>query len=360
MSVRRVASELKKFDWKGRTDPYTAKGRAPETSEPQKELARQLCYPANHFIRQVLVAAPRFAVLLAVLLAGCSRSQPQAAVVAPQQPPFEFIGQWGVSGDAPGQLDDPVGPAVDTFGRVYFASRGSGLLDKFDEAGVPLISFDADGVRRASGIAVDTGGGIYIADAAAGNIRVYFPEGDFLRTLLIVPERNFTGPFGLSVAGDGAVFVPDPAGGRIQVLSSQGKIERLWRVLPNGAAGKPSKPVVAAVGPDGFVYVGDAQTNGVMKFTREGVRVAAWDDSADDPAPLLGLAVSSNYVFMLRGAAPRIVVWKLDGQRRLADNLGGRLDAAPSNAGSLALSPSGELIVLDPSAPRVLRFRVHL
>jgi len=304
-------------------------------------------------------SAIRLAVFAALLLAGCSRVQPQAAV-APQQPPFEFIGQWGVPGDDPGQLDDPVGPAVDTFGRVYLASRGSGLLDKFDEAGVPLISFDADGVRRASGIAVDTGGGIYIADAAAGNIRVYFPEGDFLRSLPIAPERNFAGPFGLSVAADGAVFVPDPTGGRIQVLSSQGKIERIWRVLPNAAAAKPSKPVVAAVGPDGFVYVGDAQTNGVVKFTREGVRVAAWDDSVDDPAPLLGLAVSSNYVFMLRGGSPRVVVWTLDGQRRLADNLGGRLDAAPGNAGSLALSPAGELIVLDPSAPRVLRFRLHL
>jgi hypothetical protein len=307
------------------------------------------------------------------LLAGCSRAQPQAAVV-PQQPALEFIGQWGVAGDGPGQLDNPVGPAVDTFGRVYFASRGSGSLNKFDSAGVPLISFEADGVRRAAGIAVDVGGGIYIADAALGQIRVYFPEGDFLRTLPVAPQRNYAGPFGFSVAEDGAIFVPDPVGGRVQVLSSQGKMERIWRVLPDAAAGKaaapakpasataskPSKPVVAAVGPDGFVYVADAQTNRIVKFTREGMRVASWDDSADDPAPILGLAVSSNYVFMLRGASPRIVVWTLDGQRRLADNLGDRLDAAPANAGSLALSPAGELIVLDPGVPRVLRFRIHL
>lgn len=292
-------------------------------------------------------------------LAGCSRVQPQAAVV-PQQPALEFIGQWGVAGDGPGQLADPVGPAVDTFGRVYLASRGSGLLHKFDSTGVPLISFEADGVRHASGLAVDSGGGIYIAEAAAGQIRVYFPEGDFLRSLPIAPERNLTGPFGFSVAADGAVFVPDPSGGRIQVLSSQGKIERIWRVPPDAAAGKPPKPVVAAVGQDGFVYVGDAQTNRVVKFTREGMRVAAWADSGDDPAPLLSLAVSSNYVFMLRGGSPRLVVWTLDGQKRLADNLGDRLDAAPRNAGSLALSPAGELIVLDPSAPRVLRFRIHL
>jgi len=298
-------------------------------------------------------------VAAAFLLAGCSRVQPQAAVV-PQQPALEFIGQWGVAGDGPGQLADPVGPAVDSFGRVYFASRGSGLLHKFDSAGVPLISFEADGVRHASGIAVDSGGGIYIADAAAGQIRVYFPEGDFLRSLPIAPERNSTGPFGFSVAADGTIFVPDPIGGRIQELSSQGKIERIWRVLPNAAAGRPSKPVVAAVGPDGFVYAVDAQANRIVKFTREGAQVASWDDSADGPAPLLSLAVSANYVFVLRGTSPRVVVWTLDGQRRLADNLGDRLDAAPPSGGSLALSPAGELIVLDPSAPRVLRFRIHL
>jgi hypothetical protein len=319
-------------------------------------------------MKQVVIAAPRFAVLLVFFLAGCSRVQSQAAVV-PQQPALEFIGQWGVAGDGPGQLADPVGPAVDSFGRVYFASRGSGLLHKFDSAGVPLISFAADGVRRASGIAVDSGGGIYIADAAAGQIRVYFPEGDFLRTLQVVPQRGFTGPFGFSVAADGTIFVPDPAGGRIQELSSQRKVERIWRVLPKAAAagnpssttaGKPSKPVVAAVGPDGFVYAIDAQANRIVKFTREGVQVASWDDSADGPAPLLSWAVSANYVFALRGASPRVVVWTLDGQRRVADNLGDRLDAAPPSGGSLALSPAGELIVLDPSAPRVLRFRIHL
>ena len=309
--------------------------------------------PAIRCTRRAMVVA-----VAAFLLAGCSRMQPQAAV-APQQPPFEFIGEWGVAGDGPGQLADPVGPAVDTFGRVYLASRSSGLLQKFDSAGVPLISFDADGVRHASGIAVDSGGGIYVADARAGEIRVYFPEGDFLRTLRVAPERNSEGPFGISIAADGAVIVPDPAGGRIQILSSQGRIERLWRVLPD-AAGRPYKPVAAAVGPDGFVYVGDSQTNRVVKFTREGARVASWDDSVDVPAPQLGLAVSSSYVFVLRGASPRIVVWTLDGRRLLADDLGGRLDAALPNAGNLALSPAGELIVLDPGRTRVLRFRIHL
>jgi DNA-binding beta-propeller fold protein YncE len=294
----------------------------------------------------------------ALILSGCSQPQHEVAA-APQQPPFQYLGQWGVPGDEPGQLHDPVGPAVDTFGRVYLASRGTGRLQKYDSAGVPLISFDAEGVRRASGIAVDSGGGIYIAEAGTGEIHVYFPEGDFLRTIRIPPQRNLLVPLSFSIATDGAVILPDAAGGRVEILSSKGAVERVWRVPPAQVA-KLSKPTAAVAAPDGFIYVGDSESNRILKYTREGMLVTAWDDSTDDPAPLLGLAVSSQYVFMLRGANPRLVVWTLDGKRRLSDNLDGRLDAAPRDAGNLAINLGNELVVLDPSGPRVLRFRIHL
>jgi DNA-binding beta-propeller fold protein YncE len=297
--------------------------------------------------------------LLALLLAGCSQVEPPASA-APQTIPFEFIAQWGMPGDAPGQLNDPVGPALDGFGRVYLVNRASGFVQKFEASGDPLLSFDADGARRASAVAVDAGGGIYVANAAIGEMRIYFPEGDLLRSFPIPPQRNLEGTFGFSIADDGTVYVPDAAGGRILALSSQGRLERSWKVPP-AAGGRLAKPTVATIGPDGFLYVGDSQGDRVVKFTREGMQVATWDDSADEPAPVLGLAVSSNSVFMLRGGSPRVIIWTLDGKRRFADNLGGRLDAAPKGAGSLVVNTaSGELIVVDPSAPRVLRFRIHL
>lgn len=298
------------------------------------------------------------ALIFAVQLAGCSRAQPQASA-APQTAPFEFIGQWGAQGDAPGQLNDPVGPALDDFGRVYFVNRSGGSVEKFEASGSPLLSFDAGAVRHASAVAVDSGGGIYVASVATGEMQIYFPEGDSLRSFPFPPQRNLPGPFGFGIADDGTVYVPDAAGGRVVAFSGQGKLERSWRVPP-GAGEKLSKPTIATAGPDGFLYVVDSQGGRIVKFSREGVQVASWDDSADGPAPILSLAVSANHVFMLRGASPRLVAWTLDGQKRLADNLGGRLDAMTGNAGSLAVSPAGDLIVLDPGVPRVLRFRIHL
>ena len=297
--------------------------------------------------------------LPSVFVVGCSRAQPKIVAAAPQTVPFEFIGQWGMQGEGPGQLNDPVGPALDGFGRLYFVNRASGFVQKFEPSGAPLLSFDADGARRASALAVDAGGGIYVANVITGQMRIFFPEGDALRSFLIPMQRNLEGPVSFSIADDGTVYFPDAAGGRIMALSSMGKLERSWKVPPPGA-GRPSKPTITAIGPDGYLYVGDSQGDRILKFTRDGMQIAAWDDSVDGTAPFLGLAVSPNAVFMLRGESPRIVVWTLDGQRRFADNLGGRLDTAPRDAGSLIVNAAQELIVLDPSAPRVLRFRIHL
>src|ERR1700674_825592 len=274
--------------------------------------------------------------------AGCSRGRSQV-VAAPAPPSLEFVGQWGVHGQAPGQLDQPIALAVDTVGRVYFADRGTGSVQKFTISGVPLLAFEDSAIRGAAGIAVDDGGGIYVADARAGQIRIFFPEGDLLRVIRIAPQRRFEGPFIFSTGADGELFVPDPAGGRIQVLTPRGEIKRVWRVSPGSADGQ-AHPVAVVAGPDGFVYVGDALTGRIFKFSAGGERVAIWNDSAG-AGRSWGLAVTEDHLFVLRGASPHLEVWTLDGRQELTDDLGGRLSAQP-DAASLALAPGGELLVM--------------
>jgi hypothetical protein len=302
-------------------------------------------------------------VAVAAAAAGCSRSRPQVAAAAPPPPPIEFIGDWGVRGVDPGQLDKPVGLAVDGDGRVYLAEPYADFLQKFTITGVPLLTFEDHAVHNAAGIAIDSGGGIYVADARAGLIHVFFPEGDLLRSITVAPQRALSGPFIFSVDAEGAIFVPDTAGGRIQVFSLKGALERAWRVPP-GPDGKPAHPLAAIAGPEGFVYTADAVTARIAKFTHAGERVAEWGDQpatgvSAGGAHILGLGVSSDHVFVLRDASPRLEVWTLDGMLELSDDLGGRL-ASAGGATTLALAPNGELIVLDPAAPHVLRFRVNL
>jgi hypothetical protein len=126
-----------------------------------------------------------------------------------------------------------------------------------------------------------------------------------------------------------------------------------------------------AAGLNEFVYVGDARTGRIIKYTSRGAQVAVWEAPADAAAPLQGLAVSRNHLFGLRGAPPKasqLEVWTLDGQRVLTEPLGNRLSAKPAEPSAtsassttlyLAASRDEQVFVLDSAYPRVLHFRLR-
>jgi streptogramin lyase len=248
---------------------------------------------------------------------------------------------------------------MDPVGRVYFADRATSFVQKFEAGGIPLLCFEHPAARASDAIAVDSGGAIYVANSRAGTIQLFFPEGDPLRALRIAPQRNSEGPFLFSIDADGRIYVPDPAGARVQVFNSRGQLLRIWRILPD-ASQRAAHPFAAVVDSAGAVYVGDAADGRILKFTHDGVQSAGFKPpDSGDSSHLLGLAVAAKHVFALRGFPLQLEVWSEDGHRELIDTLGGRLSAVES-AAYLAADAAGDLIVLDPEARRVLRFRAHL
>jgi DNA-binding beta-propeller fold protein YncE len=269
-------------------------------------------------------------------LSGCSHAHSQA-VSAVKPPPIEFVQE---------------------IGRVYFADRATSFIQKFEAAGIPLLCFESLAARTADAIAVDSGGAIYVANLRIGTMQLFFPEGDPLRTLRIAPRRSYDGPFLFSIDADGKIYVPDPAGSRVQVFNSHGQLLRIWRVLPE-ASEKSAHPFAAMANNDA-VYIGDAADGRILKFTRDGVQSQGFKSpDSSDVSRLLGLAAAGKHVFALRGSPVRVEVWSEDGRRELIDTLGDRLSGVES-AAYLAADAAGDLIVLDPDARRVLRFRTHL
>jgi hypothetical protein len=255
-------------------------------------------------------------------------------------------------------LAEPVGPAVDMNGLVHLVSRGSGWVQKFEADGTPLLAFQDMAVRTATSMALDAGGAVYVADARAGRIRIYFPDGDFLRWFRVAPQDK-GGAFAFSIAGDGTIFVPDPAGGRVQAFSARGRLVRTWK-LPPAATGEAAKPIAAAAASDEFVYVGDAQTGRILKYTARGAESGIWEPPPDALTPLRGVTVSSKHVFVLRGERPQLEVWTFEGQRILTNSLEGRLENAPAGAIHMAVNRNEELFLLDSATPQVLRFRIRI
>lgn len=291
-----------------------------------------------------------------VAFSGCSRAHSQTAVVA-KTAPIEFVQQWGVRGAEPGQLESPAGFAADAIGRVYFADRATGFVQKFEASGIPLLCFETSAARSAGAVAVDSGGAIYVANLRAGLLQIFFPQGDPLRGLRIAPERNYDGPFAFSIDGEGRIYVPDPAGGRVQVFNSHGILLKIWRIAPH-ASEKTAHPFAAVAASDA-VYIGDAEANRILKFTLEGVQNAEFRMPEGDSSRLMALAIGKKHVFALTGFPLRLQVWSEEGQHELTDAMGDRLSGVES-AAYMAADAGGDLMVLDPEARRVLRFRTHL
>jgi hypothetical protein len=292
----------------------------------------------------------------ALFLGSCGkRLEPAPKPQAPQ--PFEFLNSWGEKSEGPGKLDAPVAFATDNLGSVFFADPGVGFVHKFEAKGTPLLSFEDSRVRHATGIAVDSGGAIYLADAERGNIFIFFPDGSFLRALHASPQPKFQGTLGISVDDAGNLYVPDPKASRIAKFDARGRLVKSWPA-PKDAA-QDERPSSVAASPDGSIFVAYFKTGRIEKYSADGSWLTSWIAADNPPADsIAGLAVGGGFVFTMSAAAPQIRVWTLDGQHKLGANLSEHLGtiAAPQ----IAVTPHSELLVFDPSASRIFRFRMHL
>lgn len=291
---------------------------------------------------------------------ACFTQQAQSPPPKPAPPPLEYLGEWGTRGDGPGQLSYPSSLAVDFAGNIFLSDRGNGFVHKFSPEGRPLFSFQDGALKCPDGLALDRGGAVYVADPVRGNVVVFFPNGDRLRTLRVALARKCGEPLGISVDADGSLFVADIGRHVIQKYSSRGRLLFTWghAISVVGNVGEPTDVVADA---DGFLYVSDTQARLVQKYNSDGQVVATYSVPTSEPAPvaMAGVALSSRHIFVADPIQHRIYVWSKDGGFLKSENLTPRLQTNEPAPVDVAVTPRGELLVLDAEGARVLRFRVN-
>jgi len=179
----------------------------------------------------------------------------------------------------------PIGIAVDAAGFVYVTDYNNSLIRKITPAGVvstiagfPLSYGFADGngstarFNGTHGIAVDSAGNLYVADAYNNRIRKITPAGD-VTTLAGIGANGwvdgppstarFDTPTGVSVDASGVVYVADRVNHRVRKITPDGTVSTIAGQTQNGNAdgtgslsmvGDPSEIVVDA---NGVVYIAD-------------------------------------------------------------------------------------------------------
>jgi uncharacterized protein (TIGR03437 family) len=163
-------------------------------------------------------------------------------------------GQQGNSGDGgpatAAQLSFPIGLAVDAAGTVYVADRDASVVRRIavngtiaTVAGTGAAGYSGDGGPSASaqlngpfGLAVDTAGNLYIADANNNCIRKVSGNGALITTVAGDTTRGFLGdggsarnawmnsPEGVAVDSTGNLYIADTYNNRVRKVTSDGNI----------------------------------------------------------------------------------------------------------------------------------------
>ena len=205
----------------------------------------------------------------------------------------------GTNGSANGtgtaaSFNAPQGVAVDAAGNVYVADYGNSLIRMISASGVVStlagngVAGSANGTGSAaslnhpSGVAVDAGGNVYVADNSNNMIRKISPSA-IVTTLAgsgVAGSANSTASFGdptgVAVDGSGNVYVADADNRVIRTISPAGLVSTLAGSGTSGSANGVgttasfSLPTGVAVDAAGNVYVADVGNNLIRRSTRRG------------------------------------------------------------------------------------------
>jgi sugar lactone lactonase YvrE len=140
-----------------------------------------------------------------------------------------YINQFGSSGFAPGQFNEPVGLALDTAGNLYVADSWNQRIQSF----------------------APDGSGSYLP-LTAWDVSAWFGQSLDNKPYLAVDER-------------GHVFATDPEGYRVLEFTATGEIVRFWGDYSVGPDGFGLAGSVA-IDPQAGVWVSDAGNSRIMHF----------------------------------------------------------------------------------------------
>ncbi|WP_242146397.1 hypothetical protein [Sphingomonas sp. BAUL-RG-20F-R05-02] len=271
----------------------------------------------------------------------------------------------GNSGDADGvgktaRFGDPFGIAIDSRGALYVADAGAiGRIRRIDRDGTVTTlpgKFDSP-----SGLALDRAGDILVADTAANTVRKISPDG-IVSTLAgdgtagyrdgAARQARFNGPIGLTTDAKGNVYVADTYNDRIRVITTDGQVRTLAGQAAPGLADGPGAsaafdtPTGIALDREGMLLVADSGNHAIRRVTPNGDVLTLARTDADDGADLLngvvGLAPTwDGFIYAASYKRGRIVQVSPSGALRVLTGPG----ALPAgNAAVRFVGPAGVAI----------------
>jgi sugar lactone lactonase YvrE len=178
------------------------------------------------------------------------------------QTPLNAIGERTRDGRihllTPSRINGPSGLAVDIGGMVYVANQHDGTISRISPDGT--ISTFAANLHRPSGLAFDTSGILYVADYASNSIKKITPDGN----VSLFASSLINGPNAITFDKLGNLYVSNVGSNLIT------------RVTPTGLSSIYSSsdaidgPLGLTFGPNGNLFVTDFGQDRVVIITPDG------------------------------------------------------------------------------------------
>jgi tripartite motif-containing protein 71 len=195
-----------------------------------------------------------------------------------------FLLQFGAPGSGPNRFLYPSRLAVGSDRTVYVADARGATVSAHNPQGVELFSVSGTQVRTPRGIAVDANNRVYVSDAGLRRVQVF--------------DRNltFVGSFGAGVLGadlrgvaidkvNGWVYVVDAATGRVYKYTTGGQLLMSWGSEGTGPGQFSGGGRDVTVDGDGNVWVGDMPNFRAQKFSPTGQFLLAVPQPPAPPPP---------------------------------------------------------------------------
>ena len=299
------------------------------------------------------------------------------------------------------RFSDPFGLVIDKQGNTYVADAGEnnkirkitpdGIVSNFagSKEGYADGLTDAAAFNTPSGLAIDAGGNIYVADTGNNVIRKITPQG-LVSTLAgngkagyqdgIATEAQFNGPIGVAVDKTGKVYVADTYNDRIRVITLDGKVSTVAGGAQAGYQDGVAKearfdtPCSLLINSKGELIIADTRNNAIRKISKISTtgevttiaRSAPEDKEAKMKRPI-GLALThDDFLYVGESSGGRIFQISPEGEMRgltgidIDISAGDDVSLRLQRPVGLALDKAGSLIVSDASNFALRKIRAKL
>ena len=279
---------------------------------------------------------------------------------------FSYIGQ--LTGDSRGRFDDPYGLTLDNAGNILVVDQGLAQVKVFTSAGAYVAEWGEPGSELAPNLpllapvdaAVDSAGNIYVTDYNNDRVVKYNAMGQELTSWGGAGNGNgqFMGALGIAVDASDNVYVSDEGNHRIQKFSSTGSYIDAWGTMGNGD-GEFNQPGDVTVWGNS-VYVADFMNHRVQEFDLDGNYVRQWGSFGTGDGqfniPAFIAVDSQGYIFVSDALNNRVQKFTPTGAYYAQFGSTGTGDGQFMNPLGIAIDGLGNVLVVDGINHRVQVF----